>query len=160
MSRPARGTPDLVRQAAGGDVSNRGPTLDYRPSGPAQPPDRRHPVVAWAIGLACAAPVVLCTLLSLDLHRAYRLDRKMIDVSTRAEAARSKAAGDPRFAGLTFWPTTRDGGVLLVQGAVATSADLAAIQQVVRSTGPAEDVRWEVSVGPIPATAPAAAGGP
>jgi hypothetical protein len=116
----------------------------------------RYVVLGLAIVAASAAVVGLISFLSWYLPFSARMAR----AEARAGELTAAVSRDPRFADVTFSSFTGGGGVLMIDGWVATAADLAALQGTVGNPGPKIPVFWHVVVSPpkpaatTPATRP------
>ena len=112
-------------------------------------------VPRWAFFLSTGAAVLLVSfvvfLVAIQISDARKQREMLRRCVLHVPIAESAIANDPRFADVTIMAWSKHGSALLIDGYVAQSQDLAALERVIDATNPNVRLDYRVGIGPPPA---------
>ena len=117
----------------------------YRPPGVSAGSKWRRPAVIQflkILGVTVAAHVVIIG--SICIYRAYENHSNLTKAKAHILLISNRLRGDPRFSQVTLSESDASNGCILVCGTVSTYADRDALREIVDSTSPPVEMRWEV----------------
>lgn len=135
--------------------------LDYRVPDPAESrAARRRILFRIAIVLLSVVVAIVGVVIVAIVIITRRLDENLRKADNYIAGAKVMLAKDPRFQNVELSSFTMANGSVLVNGTVATSLDLSALQRSIQSSGPPVPVIFDVQVLPmtVPTTFPTGSG--
>ena len=121
--------------------------LDYRVPGRAESRVFRHRIlVRVGISILAVVVAVVAGVVITFLVISRQLDENLRKADTYIVGERRVLAKDPRFQNVELEHFTGAGGSVLVDGGVASQADLSALQRTITQSAPPVPVRYYVEV--------------